>query len=228
MKPVKITGGARIGMKNASFPFATLYADGEKLQIKVSMMGNLMFRPSDIEALEPHTIIPGIGQGIIIKHKVESYNKKIIFWTMKDPKAVIKQIEATGFFENVHTISPEVELAVQDAHLRGSGNPIKKPYLIGGIVLWNILFLLGVGGLIISEEDPYALPVGFPPLLGIQVALGLALVACILLLTSSSFRSRVLKEGRTLDDIKTVAIFMLVIISFVFFTFTMVVANIQN
>lgn len=97
MKELKLTGGARVGMFNASFPFATLKVNQDRLELKVSMIGKLIFQVSDIISIEPYTIIPLIGQGIKINHTVADYKQQVIFWTFKNPRALIRQIEATGF-----------------------------------------------------------------------------------------------------------------------------------
>lgn len=49
-----LTGGARIGMANASYPFADLYVDNEILKINASIVGNLTFQPKDIISIEPY------------------------------------------------------------------------------------------------------------------------------------------------------------------------------
>ncbi|MEC5173738.1 hypothetical protein [Chryseobacterium nepalense] len=83
MKQFKLTGGARIGRVNASYPFANLYADENTLKINASLAGNVIFQPQDIISIKPYVAIPLIGQGIKILHRVENYNQNVIFWTMK-------------------------------------------------------------------------------------------------------------------------------------------------
>jgi hypothetical protein len=85
-----LTGGVRIGMANASFPFAELYVDKEILKIKASIVGNLVFQPKDIISIKPYTSIPIIGSGIKINHRIENYNSKVIFWTFKNPSSVLE------------------------------------------------------------------------------------------------------------------------------------------
>ena len=48
MVEVKKTGGARIGIANATWPFATLKANKDKLELNVIIIGELIFKPSDI------------------------------------------------------------------------------------------------------------------------------------------------------------------------------------
>lgn len=97
MNEINLKGGARIGMTNASYPLATLKVNQDRLELKAALIGKLTFQAVDIISIEPYILIPFIGQGIKIKHNVASYKKQVIFWTFKNPKMLIKQIEATGF-----------------------------------------------------------------------------------------------------------------------------------
>ena len=76
-----LTGGARIGRANATFPFATLSVDKHLLKLNASIVGNLIFQPKDIVSIEVYGKIPVLGQGVKINHNVESYNPQVIFWT---------------------------------------------------------------------------------------------------------------------------------------------------
>jgi len=48
-----LTGGARIGRANATYPFANLFVDKDVLKINSSIVGNLVFKPQDIISIEP-------------------------------------------------------------------------------------------------------------------------------------------------------------------------------
>lgn len=52
MNELKLTGGARIGMANATFPFATLKVNKDRLELNASIVGNIVFQPSDIISIE--------------------------------------------------------------------------------------------------------------------------------------------------------------------------------
>ena len=94
-----LIGGARIGMFNATFPFATLNVKKDKLVLRI-LLRKFTFHPSDIVSIEPYTLIPLFGQGIRIHHNVSKYNEKIIFWTFKNPKSVVQRINQIGFSSN--------------------------------------------------------------------------------------------------------------------------------
>lgn len=124
-----LTGGARIGMSNASYPFADLYVDKEVLKINASVVGNLVFQPKDIISIEAYTSVPIIGNGIKITHRIEKYNSKVIFWTFKNPTTVINEIRKTGFLENTNSEISAEDLKILEKQNQG-GFPIKKSVAI--------------------------------------------------------------------------------------------------
>ncbi|WP_295675034.1 hypothetical protein [uncultured Mucilaginibacter sp.] len=86
MEEIRETGGARIGMANATWPMATLIVNQQTLQLKASILGDLVFKSSDIISIEPYTLIPVLGQGIKINHTVAGYNKKLYSGLLEAPK----------------------------------------------------------------------------------------------------------------------------------------------
>lgn len=209
-----LTGGARIGTANASYPFADLYVDREILKINASIVGNLMFQPKDIISIEPYTLIPLIGQGIKINHRIERYNPKVIFWTFKDPNAVIGEIKKTGFLQNVNSQISSNDLEIIKKQNQG-GFPLKKSVAIFFIIAWNLLFL--------SDSIPFFLKgetTGAPIGIGMNLAIGLLFVSSILAIVSEKFRKIILKENRNLDDIKKFAYFIALISGIMFVAFT--------
>src|SRR5690606_26784601 len=166
MNELQLTGGARIGMANASIPFATLKVNKDRLELNASIVGNLTFQAADIISIEPYTMIPIIGQGIKINHKVPTYKERVIFWTFKDPNFVVRQIQETGFLSNKNQSTRKIDRAIIEHQAKG-GIPIKKSFFIGAIVVWNLLFL--------SDIIPFFLAngKGFPIGNGILTAVGL-------------------------------------------------------
>ncbi|MFK7774169.1 MAG: hypothetical protein AB8F94_18605 [Saprospiraceae bacterium] len=204
MTKYELTGGARIGMANATWPLAKLKVNQDKLEINATIIGNLVFQPSDIISIEPYTQIPFLGQGIKINHKVEGYNSKVIFWTFKNPKTVIDEIKKTGFFQNQggKAIVKSQEVLIRQ---KQGGFPIKKSVAIGTVILWNVLFFSDLLGYVQFGEK---VPFGY----GVITALSLVFLSSFLLLVSSRFREITLKEGRGLEDIK-MFIYLLLFIS---------------
>lgn len=103
MKQYELTGGARIGTVNATYPFAKLRVNENKLEINTSVIGKLVFTTKDVISIEPYQRFPIIGKGVKINHRVSNYNQKVIFWTWKNPKDVIQQIALTGFLNNLNS-----------------------------------------------------------------------------------------------------------------------------
>lgn len=209
-----LTGGARIGMANASYPFADLYVDKEILKINASIVGNLMFQPKDIISIEPYTFIPLIGQGIKINHRIENYNPKIIFWTFKDPNLVIGEIKKTGFLQNLNSEISSNDLEIIKKQNNG-GFPLKKSVVIFFIVAWNLLFLSDIIPFFVKSESESS-PIG----MGINLAIGLLFISSILAIVSENFRKVILKENRNFDDIKKFAYFITLISGIMFVVFT--------
>lgn len=212
MKEVQITGGARVGRANATFPLATLKVTRNRLEINASIIGNLVFLPSDITSIEPYVSIPFIGQGIKINHTVSSYNEKVIFWTFKDPKSVLLQIKETGFLDSESVSNLMLNRTVAEKQAQG-GFPIKKSVAILLIVLWNVFLLADFIPFFLGNRK--GIPIGN----GVLTAIGLVFLTALLSLVSPSFRTLILKEGRDWNDIKRFAILLLVVSSILFLNF---------
>lgn len=215
MQEIKLTGGARIGMANATWPFATLKVNKNQLELNATVIGNLVFQPSDIISIEPYTQIPFLGQGIKINHSVQTYNQKVIFWTFQNPHSVLEQIRQTGFLahSNQEQVHSKKEILQRQ---QSGGNPIKKPVIIGAIILWNLLFLMDFIPFLQGKIEG-------PPLdKGAMTALGLLFLSALLSLVSSDFRRLILKEGRKLEDIKKFSIFLMILSGFMLFSFILV------
>ncbi|NPA46826.1 MAG: hypothetical protein GXO24_06400 [Chlorobi bacterium] len=208
MDKLQLTGGARIGRMNASFPFATLSADKEKLELDVSLLGNYVFLPSDIVSIEPYRVVPFLGEGIKINHRVADYNPKIIFWSFKRPEEVIEQIKAAGFrWDDAPEHMEKIEIRRKQQQ---GGFPLKKFVVISLIVIWNILLLPDILKLFLHDA-PDVFPVR-----GIMEASGFLFLFSLLSLISPGFRDLILKEGRELKDIKKMALFILFISGMMF------------
>ncbi|BDD03976.1 hypothetical protein [Aureibacter tunicatorum] len=209
MIELQLTGGARIGMANATFPFATLKVNKDRLELNASIVGNLTFQSSDIISIEPYTMIPILGQGIKINHTVSNYKEQVIFWTFKNPKSVVQRIKETGFLSNENQTNQKIDRTILDKQAKG-GFPIKKEFSIGAIIVWNLLFLTDFIPFFLGERE--GIPIGN----GVLTAIGLLFLTALLSLISRDFRRLILKEGRELSDIKKFAVFAMLISGFMF------------
>ena len=217
MTELRVTGGARIGRANATWPFATLTVNKDKLQLNATIIGNLVFKPDNIISIVPYSGF--ISRGLKINHKVSEYNDPVVFWTFSSPVKLIKMIEQTGFLNNTGHLSKELEVSIARAQSQG-GFPIRRSAAIAIVVIWNILFLIDFLNALGKKLDG-------PPLgHGAQLALGFILVICILLLTFEPARRLILKEGRTLADIKKFVYFIMFISGFILTGITL--AHLKN
>ncbi|MDN5289266.1 MAG: hypothetical protein JWR38_5540 [Mucilaginibacter sp.] len=211
MYEIKETGGAKIGMAHASWPFATLKVTRDKLELNASIIGNLQFRPTDVISIEPCGQI--FKNGIKINHLVKAYNSQVIF-TTSNPGGLIHQIEQTGFLSNKDPLPAHLDMEIIAAQSKG-GFPIKTPVAIAIVIIWNILIL--------SNFFPFfkAGAKGFP-FLGAQLALGFILMLSVALIVSEPVRNIVLKEGRTLKDIKTFVYFLMFLSAIMLICFSII------
>lgn len=92
MKKIAKIGGARIGMMNATWPFAKLAVDTNELRI-YCMLHRICFKKADIKKISVVYYVPLIAQGIRIEHVVPKYNKHIFFWCLKNPKQLMQELK---------------------------------------------------------------------------------------------------------------------------------------
>jgi len=190
--PLEMTGGARIGWVNATWPFAKLSASAQQLSVSGSLIGRYNFSPDQVAALEPYGSIPVFGTGMRIVHTVQSYPEKIIFWCFGSPKRLIERITNLGFRPSA--------LRSQVPHRDGMA--FRWSFVILLVVAWNALFLL-------DGFVPWKVPKGPGPYTILAVAL-LFLTALSLNL-SSRFQAWVLKPGRSISEVRAVVILVLVV-----------------
>jgi hypothetical protein len=210
MEKFELTGGARIGTSNATWPFATLKVSKEKLELNASIAGNLIFQPKDIISIEEYKMFPLIAQGIKINHRISKYNQKVIFWTHKEPSTVINQIRHTGFFDNVDSTISETDRLILKQQQSG-GFPFKKTVAIAVITFWNIFIIYDF--IIFATSDTIQRPLGD----GTTIALAALLLISILSLTSRDFSKLILKEGKSIKDIDTFLYLLIFITGFMLF-----------
>jgi hypothetical protein len=129
---IKLTGGARVGWINASWPFAALTVLSSKVTLNSTLLGKYEFRPEDIISFEEVGTLPFIGRGIRIHHNKTEYPKKMIFWTTKNPEKLINEIRMLGFIPK-GTPSTEV---------RDRRFPIRWQAIVFFVVLWNSFLML--------------------------------------------------------------------------------------
>ena len=199
MTEIKFTGGARIGMANATWPFASLKVTKDRLELNATIIGNLVFRPADIISIEPFS--GGMSSGLKINHRVPKYKDMVIFWTFKNPNEIIHQIRQTGFLDN-NSSTTQANSDIIEARQKQGGFPVKLPFAIGIVVIWNILFIMDF-----LKNDSESVPLGN----GAIGALGIVFLSCLLTLFSKDFRKIVLKEGRELKDISRFLYFLMFI-----------------
>ena len=95
----RITGGARIGLFNVTWPFAKLSVTADQLTLKVMFSGTYQFPENSVIAIHKFVRIPFFGSGIRIEHSVSEYPRHIVFWFLGYPSTVISFLAENGFPE---------------------------------------------------------------------------------------------------------------------------------
>lgn len=203
MDNIKITSGARIGDRNVTWPFAKLLVSPGKLELNASMIGNLVFRPGDIIALEPYY---SISSGIRIRHRVAAYEREVIFWC-EDPPVFLRQIYNSGFLDPARSSPAEQTQEILEKQISG-GAPFKKSVMIVFGIVWNLLLLSDFA--LFALSDHKGSPLGY----GAFIALLSCLILSIVLFVSEPVRKLVLKNGRALRDISRLLVLIMVVSGF--------------
>jgi hypothetical protein len=211
MSEIEKIGGAKIGLARATWPFAKLTVNEYVLQLNASIIGNLYFRSSDIVSIEPSSLLRGIG--IKINHRVENYSSNVIFLTT-GAKDLIRQIEATGFLQHTGPLPDAVETEIA-TYQSGGWFPMKWPAVIAFIVIWNALFLADLLGYFGKKSN-------MAPGNGARMAVGFAFLFALGILILAPLRRLVLKEGRTIKDVRTFLLFLMLITGFMFLVLSVI------
>jgi hypothetical protein len=194
----ELTGGATYGMMNATWPFATLRVNKNELELNISLLGNLHFRPEDVASITAS----GMGffsSGIRIRHKVKGYYSTVIFKSFTNANSILQQIQQTGFLDNQERL-PHYEDTIITAMQEKGGFAMKIPASIAIVVIWNLLFLPNFVHSFQNNKVPF---------IGMHLGLSFMLLLSLTLLISEPFRNLLLKDGRTLKHIKTFVLFMI-------------------
>jgi hypothetical protein len=180
---LSITGGARVGWINATWPLAKLIVQKNRIDLNATLIGKYSFTQEQVISIKKYTTIPILGWGIQIIHNISEYPKKIIFWSFSNPESVITKIQETGFLPSADPskISPNI------------GIPVKWQAIVLIVALWNILLIADMGGF----PQP-----GFKPGSFTLLALSLLFIGSISIWKSLWLHSMILKPGRSPSEIK--------------------------
>lgn len=207
MFELRKTGGARIGHFNATWPFAILTVNKDYLEINAGLIGNLIFRPSDVISIKPYSVL--FSSGIRIIHKVENYNNLVVFSSLDNHSELLKEIKQTGFLEDIIRMSDN-ESKIVSFQEQGAF-PIKKAAFIAIVLIWNIFILYDFIPFILNGEKEPIFGIG------LMIALCFILLTSVLLLISEPIRFLILKEGRTIAHINRFLFFLMFVCSILFF-----------
>jgi len=93
-----LRGGARIGLANATWPFAQLHISTGRLVLQVTFFGSYSFMLKQVIRVAPFGLIPFFGKGVRIFHRVADYPDKLVFWYLcANPQLVVAKIAVNGY-----------------------------------------------------------------------------------------------------------------------------------
>lgn len=212
-----LTGGARIGKTNTTYPFINLFVNRNILKINVSIFDSLVFQPQDIISIEPYTTFSILGRGIKINHRVENYSSELIFWTFKDPDFVINEIKKVGFLSTINSSGIGMANAKTFNRQEQGGSPIKKSVAVTFNVLLGIFLLLDfLPFLRYAQKEEMVITNAT------KLTIIFLFAASIFTLISEKFRKIVLKEGRYFEEIKNTTYFSILLCGILLFIFELV------
>jgi len=208
MDQLQLTGGARIGLLHAGWPFSRLTVTKDRLDLSASLIGTFSFTRDQIISIEPCGVIPMINRGIRIHHTVVNYSERIIFSCAMAPEKIIEEIRNTGFLDQPPSaINPQLKSQVMEQQKQG-GFPIRVPVAVSIVVIWITLFFIDGINYLRNEQNPF--PFGN----GILMAIGFLLIVSTLTLFSKDFRKLILKEGRNIKEINRFLYFLILLCGF--------------
>src|ERR1700727_2630419 len=111
MDEINEVGGARVGIGHASWPFARLIVTKNKLELDVSILGSFIFKPSDVVSIEVYSGF-SLSSGIKINHKVDAYNRNIVFIPWSGAGGLIARISQTGFLNGSQPIPAGLDFEI--------------------------------------------------------------------------------------------------------------------
>jgi hypothetical protein len=196
-----ITGGARVGWMNATWPLAQLSATADSLRISVFLLGTYSFTPDQVSSIERYVMIPVLGWGIQVRHCVPEYPRKIIFWSLGSPERLLSGISGSGF-------QPAATPSTMDG---SAGIPVRWSAIIVAVAVWNGLFLLDQTRSVRPHSSP-----GLYSCIALLLLYGLALGT----LRLPVLQRFVLKPGRNVGEIGTALRFLAFISGFMLLVFT--------
>ena len=198
MRDLSVTGGARVGLMNASWPLARLTADADRLTVSVFMLGKYEFTAKQIAALEPCGSTPLFGRGIRLRHNRPDYPERIEFWTMAGRDRLLERIHAAGF----GAAGPASTV------ISGRGFPLRWSAVVILLLAWNLPFLidhLAAGNLWSAPGMISVIPVGG--------AFAFSWAA----LHSRRLQNFLLRDGRPVSEIRQALLLLRFVSGLIFF-----------
>ena len=204
-REISVIGGARIGIVNATWPFARLVATSTGLSV-TTLLDPYDFRPSDVVSLERYGSLPLFSNGIRIVHSRPDYPAKVIFWCFGNPDQLIARIRETGF----------MPIAPANSRIRSRGLAFRWSAVLLFILFWIALFFL-------NNPKPY-LPGNQPGILTLA-SLAFAFLISWGIKRSPELQKMVLKDGRSVNEVRSFLSLLQMVSGLLLIVFTILLAT---
>jgi hypothetical protein len=207
-----VTGGARIGLVNYTWPLAKLIATADRLTLSTTMfglfgMGTYSFSRDQVLSIERYGWIPLIGEGIRINHSVAEYPEKIVFWCQ--PTSVLAGLAGIGF-------SPTHASSETPQRQFPRGFPLRWTPLIILVVIWNLL----IGFEMVAHPTGVPSP-GPLTLTALWIVFGVSIAAIRL----PNVQTLLLKPGRSFEEVKPIFLLVATVSGIMAVVFGIIVAS---
>jgi hypothetical protein len=200
------TGGARVGWTNATWPLAQLSVTPDKLTISIRLLGTYSFAPDQVSAVEKYVMIPVLGWGVRIHHCNADCPKRVIFWCLGSPNAILEGIRDSGF----------LPAALSSAFPERHGIAMRWSAILIAVAIWNALFFLSAGHTsgVPLHPGPFILA---PLLFAFALSVGT--------LMSPKLQRIILKPGRSIGEIRPFVRLLAFISGILLVTFSILLAS---
>jgi hypothetical protein len=204
--PYTTTGGARVGWTNATWPLAKLSATSDRLTVSICLLGTYSFTPDQVSVVEKYVMIPVLGWGIQIHHCNPDCPKRVIFWCLGSPDAILRGIRDSGFL-------PTASSSASPQH---RGIAMRWSAIITAVAVWNALFFLDFGrfGGVPSQPGPLLLG---PLIFAFALSVGTFNLPML--------QGIVLKPGRSVGEIRPFLRLLAIVSGFLLVAFSILLAT---
>jgi hypothetical protein len=177
---------------------ARLTVSAEAIELRAGLLRHYVFVPESVIEIRRYSFLPVVGWGIRIHHSIAECPARVIFWCFGNPDKLLERVRETGF---------QPRGARLPAPVRQAGFPIRWQAIVTGVAVWDGLFLLDR----IAPDRHAAVQPAFFAAPFTMLALLLLFAVSAALPRLPALQQFLLKEGRTMEEIRTLRIVLMAV-----------------